>query len=216
MNVKISRILLCLVAIGLLKVGFLASSGLERLLTPPKASGPQAALHATPVQKQPAVLAVPEALAQDKAKEAPKDAAKDAAPAEQPPKGVTPEDWKVLKEREEALAAKERSLQGLERSLDDKLTELKTLEKKLKAMIAEADVLKDEKVRHLVDVYANMKAKQAAAVLETLEDPLAVKILAGMKGRTAGEILSNVKADRAAKLTEALTRLQMPLEGAAN
>ncbi len=65
-------------------------------------------------------------------------------------------------------------------------------------------------VAHLVSVYANMKPKQAAQVLETLEDNLAVKILAGMNGRTAGKILSYVKPARAAGLSEKLTRLQIP------
>lgn len=45
-------------------------------------------------------------------------------------------------------------------------------------------------------------------MLENLEESIAVKILAGMSGRKAGEVLSSVRADRAAKLSEALTRLQ--------
>lgn len=61
---------------------------------------------------------------------------------------------------------------------------------------------------HLIDVYSNMKPKQAALVLQTLEEPIAVRILAGMSGRKAGEILSSVRPDRAAALSAALTRLQ--------
>ena len=57
-----------------------------------------------------------------------------------------------------------------------------------------------------------MKAKQAAAVLETLDPKIAVKVLAGMRGRQAGEILTFVKPERAAQLTESLARMQLPLE----
>lgn len=131
-----------------------------------------------------------------------------------PPEGVDPVDWKALKKKERELADKERRLQALEASLDNKLAELNALEKNIKKMLDEATLVKNKKVKHLVDVYSNMKAKQAAAVLSTLEEPLAVKILSGMRGRQAGEILTFVEAARAARLSEALTRLQIPLEDA--
>ena len=65
---------------------------------------------------------------------------------------------------------------------------------------------------HLIDVYSNMKAKQAASVLETLDERIAVKILAGMRGRQAGEILTYVNPQKAARLSESLTKMQMPLQ----
>ena len=198
MSVRPSKILLLVLILGLAKLGLMGATGLGLF----DAKGPESA-------GKPALslLAPAPALAQDKSKDAPKDKAKEA-PAETPqPAG--PADWKILKQREEQLASKERSLATLEKNLDDKLAELKVLEKRIQEMLDKADVLKDEKLKHLVDVYSNMKSKQAAAVLETLDDGLAVKILSGMRGRTAGEILSNVRADRAATLTEALTKLQV-------
>nr|WP_116304781.1 hypothetical protein [Nitratidesulfovibrio sp. HK-II]GBO94993.1 flagellar protein FlbB [Nitratidesulfovibrio sp. HK-II] len=89
---------------------------------------------------------------------------------------------------------------------------MQDLEARIKIMLKDAQGMKDEKLRHLVDVYTNMKAKQAAAVLETLDEKIAVRILAGMRGRQAGEILTFVQAEKAAKLSEALTRMQLPLE----
>jgi len=79
-------------------------------------------------------------------------------------------------------------------------------------MLDQAQQTKDEKLRHLIDVYTNMKPKQAAAVLETLDERIAVKILAGMKGRQAGEILTGVSAKKAATLSEQLTKMQLPPE----
>jgi len=108
------------------------------------------------------------------------------------------------------LNQKEASLRALEEQLDRKLQELKTLQAQVQAMLDKADVLKDEKIRHLVDVYSNMKPQQAGQTLESLDEAIAVKILAGMTGRKAGEILSTVRPDKAAKLSEALTRLQTP------
>jgi flagellar motility protein MotE (MotC chaperone) len=82
----------------------------------------------------------------------------------------------------------------------------------IQKMLQQADSLKDKKIKHLVDVYSNMKAQQAANVIETMDQDLAVKILSGMRGRQAGEILTYVKPEKAAKLSEELTTLQVPFQ----
>ena len=110
--------------------------------------------------------------------------------------------------REQALAKKEAELRVLEAQVDEKLTTLRELEVRMQNLIDSAGSIQDEKMAHLIDVYSNMKPKQAALVLQTLEESIAVRILAGMSGRKAGEILSSVRADRAAALSAALTRLQ--------
>lgn len=117
-----------------------------------------------------------------------------------------------LRRKQEELNRKEQSLKQLEKEIDTKLVKLQQLETKLQGMIEKAEQIKDDKLKHLIDVYSNMKAKQAATVLETLDPNIAVKILAGMRGRQAGEILTNVKAENAAVLTEMLTKLQAPFE----
>ncbi|MFP4109183.1 MAG: MotE family protein [Desulfonatronovibrio sp.] len=115
-----------------------------------------------------------------------------------------------LREREEELDRRERNLSMLEEEIDEKLAELERLEASLDKMLEEADVLKDQKIKHLVDVYANMKPQQAAQVLETLDESIAVKILAGMRGRQAGDILTDVDSQKAARLSELLTEMQTP------
>jgi flagellar motility protein MotE (MotC chaperone) len=114
----------------------------------------------------------------------------------------------ALNAREQALDKREAQLKTLEMELDGKLENLKALEVRMQKLIDSAGAIQEEKMAHLVDVYSNMKPKQAAQVLETLDEGIAVRILAGMSGRKAGEILSSVRADRAAFLSEALTRLQ--------
>ncbi|MFV0423442.1 hypothetical protein [Oleidesulfovibrio sp.] len=118
----------------------------------------------------------------------------------------------ALLRKEEELNRRETDLRKLERELDTKIQNLQALEDRLAKMLEEAGEVKDKKLRHLVDVYSNMKAKQAAAVLETLDEKIAVRILAGMRGRQAGEILSFVNAQKAARLSEALTKMQLPFE----
>lgn len=118
----------------------------------------------------------------------------------------------VLARRQEDLARREQELRGLENDLSNRLEQMKILENRLALMMKDAEETKDAKFRHLVDVLSNMKAKQAAAVLETLDPKIAVRVLAGMRGRQAGEILTFVKAERAAHLTEALAHMQLPLD----
>ncbi len=114
--------------------------------------------------------------------------------------------------RQEDLSRKEQELRVLEGELSDKLEKMRILENRLAMMIKDAEETKDAKFRHLVDVLANMKSKQAAAVLETLDPKIAVRVLSGMRGRQAGEILTFVKPEIAAKLTEDLARMQLPLD----
>ena len=117
-----------------------------------------------------------------------------------------------LARRQEELGRKEQELRVLEGEINAKLEQLQMLENRLAAMIRDAEETKDAKFRHLVDVLSNMKAKQAAAVLETLDQKIAVRVLSGMRGRQAGEILTFVRPEVAAHLTEALARMQLPFE----
>lgn len=115
--------------------------------------------------------------------------------------------------REAELAAKERALTAMEKSIDDKLAELKRVEASIKKLLDQADVLKDERIKRQVATYQAMKPKQAAEVLSNMDQDLAVKILTGMKPKVAGEIMTFVKTDKAAKLTEAMTRVQTAMPG---
>lgn len=116
----------------------------------------------------------------------------------------------ALQRREQAVTQREQAMAAMEQQIDAKLETLKAMEATVKQMLEKAEAMQDQKLKHLIDVYSNMKAKQAATVIETLDESIAVRILAGMPGRQAGEILTNVNPQKAAKLTESLTRMQLP------
>ncbi len=118
----------------------------------------------------------------------------------------------ALARRQEELARREEELRVLEKEIAAKLEQMTLLENRLSSMIKQAEELNDAKLRHLVDVMSNMKARAAAEMIETMDQRLAVKVLAGMRGRQAGEILNFVKPEIAANLTAALTRMQLPFE----
>lgn len=138
-----------------------------------------------------------------------------AAVQANPSRQATPQSnlsLEALNRKQEELARKEQDLRNLQAELDARFEQMRELEQRLQIMLKDAEEMKDARYRHLVDVLSNMKARQAADVLATLDEKVAVRVLAGMRGRQAGEILSFVDSAKAARLTEALTRMQMPLE----
>ncbi|MHC1699482.1 MAG: MotE family protein [Humidesulfovibrio sp.] len=211
MSPKILKVLAVLVVVAALKLTVLGSLGLrtwqqlqdEELLPLGKAlaAAPAAAAPAGPAALAPA---------QDAPPAEPEMLAQTAIPG---PNVQESQDVRTLKRREDELAAKERALASMEKTIDDKLAELKRAEASIKKVLDEADVLKDARIKRQVDTYMAMKPKQAAEVLSNMDQELAVKILTGMKPKVAGEIMTYVKTDKAAKLTEAMSRVQTPLQG---
>lgn len=63
---------------------------------------------------------------------------------------------------------------------------------------------KNQSQMQLAKIYESMPAEEAAVRLERMADRKAVEMLRLVKGKTAGAILAQMKADRAAKLTEQL------------
>ncbi|WP_462325518.1 MotE family protein [Desulfoplanes sp.] len=212
---RIPRLFKALIAVGLLKLALLGYYGAGHWLLPnapltdhSRVTNVQVA-EAAPAksQDQPPGDAAAEP---EKDKEGTPDASnKDADPAVDD-HGALAQKWAEIREKKQELAQREKELRRLEKSLDAKLAKEKQIQTSIRKMLDEANVLKDKKIKHLIDVYSNMKAKQAALVLESLEEEIAVKILSGMRGRKAGEILSYVIPKKAALLSERLTDLRIP------
>lgn len=210
-SIRISNILAAVAVLSLCKLIFLAvwsgtdapdlpgSSVAETVLAAPKPAHAQGPAAEIPGAWDVAQAGVPDNDMVD-------------APRQMKAQGDLSEEWQNLRRRQEEVQRQEQTLRALENELDAKLNRLQELETRIQGMIEEADVLKDRKMKHLVDVYSNMKPREAARALEALEEPVAVKILSGMRGRNAGEVLSFVDAEKAARLTEALTRMHLPLQ----
>ncbi len=117
--------------------------------------------------------------------------------------------FRMLEKKEQVLDDKEKQLKKLESNLQIQREELVAKIKELQQMRADiSNALKDKvdtdkgTVDKLVQVYANMKPKSAAKVLETMKEELAVKILQKMKKKNAAAILNVINAKRAENLTE--------------
>lgn len=201
------RLFASLIAIGALKLGLIGMLSLHTVVDDPLAGRKAEREYAAEKEKAKihSPVAVPEAVA---AQSGPVQRQSE----ERAEKQSLSEQWERLRQKKEELRRREKTLKELEQKIDRKLKRQAKLEKRLQQAIEEAKVLKDEKIKHLVDVYSNMEPQQAARVLESLDQTIAVKILAGMRGRTAGEILTFVQAKKAAALSEALTDFQTPFD----
>lgn len=123
-----------------------------------------------------------------------------------------------LDRREQALRQNEERLMMVRGQIEELLDQNEALEKKIQSAQAKEDRAPSpqakahaEKERsaqeqrtQLAKIYESMPSEDAALRLEHMPDRKAIEILKLVKAKTAGAILAQVKADRAAKLTEQL------------
>lgn len=120
--------------------------------------------------------------------------------------------FEKLKQRKEELDLREKELAQLEEELQRQKVELDKRIAQLEEMRGQiGQILKDrvevdqEKVNKLVDLYSNMKPKQAAEVIGSINEDLAVEILAKMKKKNAAEVMNLLPPEKAKVLSEKYT-----------
>jgi len=129
----------------------------------------------------------------------------------------------VVRQEEERLLALKTELEGIlarneamQKKLEEsrRLHQKQTTEQKVqqdqfiadrKALYAkQAQEQKSQSQTQLAKMYESMASEEAAARLEKMPDHKAIEVLRIVKPKIAGAILSQVRVDRAAKLTEQL------------
>jgi len=104
------------------------------------------------------------------------------------------------------LKRREQELITLQQQMQTRLEELKRVETNVQGLLNKATTKQDSHFKHLIDVYANMKPKKAALVLADLDERISVKILAGLEADQAGQILTYMQTEPAARLSELLSK----------
>jgi flagellar motility protein MotE (MotC chaperone) len=118
-----------------------------------------------------------------------------------------------LEHREKAVRTAEGQLAILKAEVEQILRKVEAIEKRRleqeKAVVGtqasrgkQAADTRTQQLGQLVKMYESMPAEEAAARIERMTDRKALEILRLLKSKSAGAILAQVKADRAAKLTE--------------
>lgn len=148
-----------------------------------------------------------------------KEAAKSVEPKPSPggvviplePKSVSPAERAILErltERRQELDARERELgmretllQAQEKRLDAKVNELKDVEAKITAATKKKQETELAKLKGLVTMYENMKAKDAAKIFDRLDIRLATEVANQIAPRRMSDILAQMSPESAERLT---------------
>ena len=110
-----------------------------------------------------------------------------------------------LTKKEEQLKQKEEYLAQMEQEVEKKLKDLMAVQKEIQTFRAEREEGQLAKVRSLSKIYGTMKPKEAAKLLENLEENLVVEVISTMSAAEAANILSNMDVKKAAKISQALS-----------
>jgi flagellar motility protein MotE (MotC chaperone) len=111
-----------------------------------------------------------------------------------------------LRLQAEELERKRAELMAIQEELTKKLAKLTELRNEIRAMMAAQEAADQGKMRHLIKAYSAMKPQKAASLVEKLDTAFAIELLSQMKGEAVGDILSFVKVEKAARISQGLAR----------
>ncbi|MCW2308331.1 MotE family protein [Rhodobium gokarnense] len=110
----------------------------------------------------------------------------------------------TLKSREEDLKLREQLLRAAEERLEQRVTELKKLEKTISTGVQQKKEEKNAKLADLVKMYETMKPKAAAKIFDRLDLLVLVPVAKQMKPQKLGDVMARMTPEAAEKLTVAL------------
>lgn len=98
-----------------------------------------------------------------------------------------------------------------EKRLEDRIRELKRIEKSVSTALRQIDRKEEEQILSLVKIYESMKPKSAAQIFEELDMETLLEVASRMReGKIAG-VLAKMSPEAAKTLTEELaTRIEQP------
>lgn len=122
---------------------------------------------------------------------------------------------KTVAEASEKLAKEKKELETYEAQIDEKLASLTALKKQIEEDMARLETKKtakereeaaefEAKINRLVKMYASMKPKAAAEIVNKMELSVAYEIFLRMREVSASQILAFVDNEKAAKISERL------------
>ncbi len=118
-----------------------------------------------------------------------------------------------IEERAQQLRERTALLQAAETRIDQKIGELKALQRTIEALIVQHDEQEEAKLRSLVKIYESMKPKEAARIFEELDMEVLLEVVDRMKERKSAPVLAKMNPTRAKEVTlELAARRQLPLE----
>lgn len=95
-----------------------------------------------------------------------------------------------LNKRAEALDMREQVLAAAEKRVEERIAELKEIDRKINGRIAEIDAAQEEKLASLVAMYEGMKPKDAARIFERLDMGVLLDVVKRMQPRKMSAVLA--------------------------
>lgn len=116
-----------------------------------------------------------------------------------------------LDDRERAMMLRSQMIGVAEKRLEDRIRELKRIEKSVSTALRQIDRKEEEQILSLVKIYESMKPKSAAQIFEELDMETLLEVASRMReGKIAG-VLAKMSPEAAKTLTEELaTRIEQP------
>jgi len=109
-----------------------------------------------------------------------------------------------LDARARELEIRENLLKSAEKRLDGRVNELKTLEQQQGGTAQKKEAEESARLKALVTMYENMKAKDAAKIFDRLEMPILIAVVTQIKPRVMADIMAQMQPDAAERLTTEL------------
>jgi flagellar motility protein MotE (MotC chaperone) len=175
-----------------------------------------------------AITEPPPPAGQQQAKTDPKSDAKSDANAAAPSQTIVPTEGPIptgaerailqrLQQRREELDSRARELemresliQSAEKRIDTHLNELKDIETQIKTETEQKNQGADARLKALITMYESMKPRDAAKIFNGLEDSVLVEVASKINPRTMAEIMAQMQADVAQRLTVELASKAQP------
>jgi flagellar motility protein MotE (MotC chaperone) len=123
------------------------------------------------------------------------------------PKTLEEKRLRIEKEKRELKQERER-LDALKQEISENLAKLTKVQSEVRAKLDERQAIREERIKHLIQVYTTMPPKKAAALIDKLEMEIIVSLFSRMKGDAVGQILPYVSPEKAAGISERLATLR--------
>jgi flagellar motility protein MotE (MotC chaperone) len=108
----------------------------------------------------------------------------------------------AIKEKEQKLLDQEKEIASQLKAVKDELAKLEERQKEVENNRVKDIAANAEKIKKLVDTLETMSPKSAAGVVGGIDEELAVIALSKISSVKTGKILSNLKNDQSARLSE--------------
>lgn len=116
----------------------------------------------------------------------------------------------TLDQRAAEMETEDALVLAAEQRLSERLGELRQLETTLNDLLGRLDETQEARLASLVDVYQRMRAKDAAAVFDGLDDGVLVQVASRMRQANLAEVMGRMEPGRARRLTQMLAERARP------